>query len=161
MGIFTLYDGFGRVGHFDVRFQLAVLQVAAVGQAVTHHGDAEYERWVLQTLPGYACHGSRNGHTHQFADIPVAVHPRCAVCIGIVGFAGHHNGRLVPAAAGHVAGFAAANHLREVFLAAEQNFDVLVQASAAIEAGVDDDALAVVVFAQNVRVDGTETVIAH
>lgn len=64
-------------------------------------------------------------------------------------------------AAGHVAGFAAANHLREVFLAAEQNFDVLVQASAAIEAGVDDDALAVVVFAQNVRVDGTETVIAH
>ena len=53
------------------------------------------------------------------------------------------------------------NHLREVLLAAEQNFDVLVQASAAIEAGVDDDALAVVVFAQNVRVDGTETVIAH
>ena len=36
-----------------------------------------------------------------------------------------------------------------------------MQASTAIETGVDDDAFAVVVFSQDVRVDGTETVVSH
>ena len=81
--------------------------------------------------------------------------------IGVVGLAHHHDGGFVPAAAGHVARLATAHHLGEVFLSTEKYFYILVQASTAIETGVDDDAFAVVVFSQDVRVDGTETVVSH
>ena len=91
----------------------------------------------------------------------MTVYPRCAVCIGIVGFARQHDRRLVPAAAGHIASFTTADYLRKVLLAAEQNLDIFVQTAAAIEAGVDNDAFAIVVFTQNIRVNGTEAVIAH
>ena len=83
------------------------------------------------------------------------------MCVGVVGFALEHDGRFVPTAAGHVAGFTATNDLRQVLLTAEQHFDVFMQAAASIEAGVDDDAFAVIVFAENVRINGTETVVAH
>ena len=89
------------------------------------------------------------------------VYPRGAVCVRVVRFTLHHDGRLVPAPAGHIAGLASADDLGEVFLSAEQYFDVLVQASASIEAGVYHDAFALVVLAQDVRVNRTETGIIH
>ena len=36
-----------------------------------------------------------------------------------------------------------------------------MQAATSVEAGVDDNSLAIVVFAQYVRIDGTETIVAH
>ena len=89
------------------------------------------------------------------------VDPWCAVGVGVVGFALQHDGGLVPAAAWHVAGFASADDLSQVFLATEQHLDVFMQTTSSVEAGIDDDAVAVVVLAQDVRIDGTEAIVVH
>ena len=91
----------------------------------------------------------------------MAVYPRSAVCVTVVGFTLHHDTRLVPTAAGHIASFTSANYLCKVFLSAEQDLNILVQTSSAIETGIDDDTFTVIVLAQNIRINGTEAVISH
>ena len=133
----------------------------AIGSAVADYGDAEHQRCVLKAFPCHTGHGTGHGHAHNLTDATVLVDPGCAVGVGIVGLAGNHNGGLVVTAAWHVTRFLATNHLCEVFLSAEQNLDVFMQAASTIEAGVYDDAVAVVVFSENVGIDSAETGVAH
>ena len=115
----------------------------------------------MQCLPGYAGHGTGYGGAYQLADATVLIDPGGAMGVRVVGFALYHDAGLVPAAAGHVARLTAANHLREVFLAAEEDFNIFVQTTATVEAGVDNDAFTVVVFTQNVAIDGAEAGVGH
>ena len=89
------------------------------------------------------------------------VDPRRAVCIAVVGLADNHDGRLVVAARRHHAGHTVVDDLFEVFLATEQDFDVLVQTTAAVEAGVDDDAVAKIVLPEDLRIHVAVTGITH
>ena len=73
----------------------------------------------------------------------------------------HHDAGFVPAAAGHVACLAATNHLSEVFLAAEEHLDVLVQAATTVEANVDDDAILLVVLTHYLTVDLAVALVVH
>ena len=86
---------------------------------------------------------------------------RCSVGVGVAGLAHEHDGGLVVAAGGHLARHDAANHLFQVFLAAEEDFDVLVEASPAVVAGIDDDALLEVVFTEDVGVDVAVALVVH
>ena len=111
--------------------------------------------------PVHTCHGARHWHTHEFAHAGVLVNPWCTVCVAVVGFALEHDGWAVPTAAWHVASFAATHHLSEVFLAAEENLDILVQTATAIEASVDYDTVLLIVFAKHLLVDFTIAVVVH
>ena len=91
----------------------------------------------------------------------MTVYPRCTVGIRVVGLALQHNAGFVPATTRHIAGFASAHYLCEIFLSAEQHLDIFVQASAAVEASIDDDAVALVILAQDVRIDGAEATVVH
>ena len=161
LGVFALDYGFGGVEDVNVGFELSVFKIAAVGQLIADYRDAEYHGWVLHAYPVDTGHSSGNGCSDEAAEVAVLVNPWCAVGIGIVGFALQHNGRFVPTTAWHVACFAATDDLGEVFLSAEEDFDVFMEASTTIEAGVDDDALALVVFAEDVGIDGAEAAIVH
>ena len=68
------------------------------------------------------------------------------MCVTIISLALEHDGRFIPAAARHIASLPATCHLGEVFLSAEQDLDILVQAPTTIKAGVNDDSLPVVIF---------------
>ena len=61
----------------------------------------------------------------------------------------------------HITGFASAHYLRKVFLTAEKYLDIFVQTTAAIETGINHNSVAVVIFTQNIRVNSTETTVAH
>ena len=89
------------------------------------------------------------------------VYPRRTVCIRVVRFTLQHDGRLVPATARHIACFTSANHLCKVFLSAEQYFYIFVQTTTSVETGIDDDTFAVIVFTQDIGIDGTETFVVH
>ena len=91
----------------------------------------------------------------------MAVDPGGAVGVGVVGLAGEHDRRLVPAARGHFAYGLAFDFLGEVFLAAEEHFDVFVEAAAAVVAGVDDYAVTLILFAEDVVIDGEVDFIVH
>ena len=145
----------------DVRFELRVLEVRAVGKPVSDDGDSENERGVLQSFPVYGTHGAGYRRADKFADAAVLVDPWCAVGVAVVAFGLEHDARVIVASAGHVACFASADDLCEVVLSGEEDFDVLVQASATVVAGVDDDALAFVVFSEDVAVDGAERIVVH
>ena len=151
----------GRVTHLEIRFQLRVLQPVALLGTIAHHGQAEVHRRVLQGLPRHARHGARHGHTDDATHLLVLVDPRRAVCIAVVGLADNHDGRLVVAARRHHAGHTVVDDLFEVFLATEQDFDVLVQTTAAVEAGVDDDAVAEVVLAKDLGIHITIASVTH
>ena len=68
------------------------------------------------------------------------------MCVTIISLALQHDGRFIPAAARHIASLSATCHLGEVFLSAEQDLDILMQTSTTIKAGINDDALPVVIF---------------
>ena len=72
-----------------------------------------------------------------------------------------HDRVLVVAARGHVADDCALDDLLQVFLSGEEDLDVLVEAAAAVVAGVDDDTVAQIVFAEDVGVYVAVTVIGH
>ena len=83
------------------------------------------------------------------------------MCVTVVGFALKHDACLVPTTARHVARFIATNHLSEVLLTAEQDFDIFVQTATTIETSINNDTIAMVVLTQDVRVDATETRVTH
>ncbi len=149
------------VADFDIGLQLGVLEVVALRGAVAHDGNAEVEGRVLEGFPIDGGHGAGNGHADQRTELFVAVHPGGAVGVGVVRLADEHDGGLVVAAGGHLARHDAANHLFQVFLAAEEDFDVLVEASPAVVAGIDDDALLEVVFTEDVGVDVAVALVVH
>ena len=68
------------------------------------------------------------------------------MCVTLISLALLHDGRFIPAAARHIASLSATCHLGEVFLSAEQDLDILVQAPTTNNGGVNDDSLPVVIF---------------
>ena len=68
---------------------------------------------------------------------------------------------MIVAAAGHIADLAASDHLREVLMAREQNLDILMQTTASVMTGIDDNAFLQVVLAQDVGIDIAEAGIVH
>ena len=89
------------------------------------------------------------------------VYPRSTVRIRVVGFALQHDGRLVPTTAWHITRFAATHYLRKVFLTAEKYLDIFMQTTTTVETGIYYYSVTVVVFTQNIRVNSTETTVAH
>ena len=81
--------------------------------------------------------------------------------VAIVGLAYDHHRGLVVAPRRHHAGHTVVDDLFQVFLTAEQDFDVLVQATSTIEARVDDNAIAEVVLAEDLRIHVTVAGITH
>ena len=81
--------------------------------------------------------------------------------VAVAGLALHHDAGFVPAAAGHVARLATAYYLCEVFLAAEEHLDVLVQAATAIEAYVDNDAVLFVIFTHDLAIHLAVALVVH
>ena len=90
-GDVILDNQLGRVSNLYVGLQLVILEVCAIGLAITYNGNTEYQRWILQTLPRYAGHSTRHGHTYNLTNAAVLVHPGCTVSIRVVGLAGDHN----------------------------------------------------------------------
>ena len=92
------FDDESRViGHLHVWLKLSIFEQIALGSAETYHGDAEVERRILESHPVDRTHGTRNRHTHDFAELIVLIHPGSAVSVGVVGLARNHNRGTQPA----------------------------------------------------------------
>ena len=81
--------------------------------------------------------------------------------VAVVGLADNHDGRLVVASRRHHTSHAIVDDLFQVFLTTEQDFDVLVKTTAAVEARVDDDTVTEVVFAEDLGVHIAVAGITH
>ena len=89
------------------------------------------------------------------------IYPRSSVCVGVACLAYDHDGVLVVAAGGHVADDGALDNLLQVFLSAEQNLHILVQAASTVVADVDDDTVAQIVSTEDIGVDIAVAAVIH
>ncbi len=81
--------------------------------------------------------------------------------VGIVGLAHKHHRWLVPLREGLGSDIASSWGETDIFLAAEQDREVIMEPAAAVPAGVDHHCVAVAVFAEQPVVDGIETRSVH
>ena len=89
------------------------------------------------------------------------VNPRRSVGVRVIRLTGHHNRRLIPPTAWHIASLPAPNDLCEIFLTTEQDLNILMQTATTIETSVDHNSFPVIIFTQNIGIHGTETWIVH
>ena len=81
--------------------------------------------------------------------------------VAVICLTDDHYRRLVVTPRRHHASHAIVDDLLKILLATEQDFDILMQTATTVETGVDNDAVAEVVLAQNLGINITVAGISH